>query len=123
MDVIDFKSDSCYLVVHKFQLIPAYEEKEFFDYVGHRTDRIELRTHEITLTGLNMDHAILSNQLIAESLAIDEADVVIFRDKNYPQQESSGRQPLPQERLNSLPIPVYIHDSAATPSSIRYEAL
>src|SRR5690625_6810393 len=70
-----------------------------------------------------MDHAILSNQLIAESLAIDEADVVIFRDKNYPQQESRGRKPLPQAMSNSLPIPVYIHDIAATASSIRYEEL
>src|SRR5690625_7536417 len=117
MDVIDFKSDSCYLVVHKFQLIPAYEEKEFFDYVGHRTDRIEWTTHEITLTGLNMDHAILSNQLIAESLAIDEADVVIFRDKNYPQQESRGRKPLHQETINSLPIPVSIDVIGTTASS------
>lgn len=122
-EVVDFESDSGSLVVHQFQLLPAYEEKEFFDYVGHRTDRIELTTHEITLTGLNMDHAILSNQLIAESLAIDEADVVIFRDKNYPQQESRGRKPLPQEMINSLPIPVYIHDIAATASSIRYEEL
>lgn len=123
VDATDFESDSGSFVAHQFQLLPAYEEKEFFDIVGYRTDRIELTTREITLSGLNIDHAILTSQLIAESLAVDEANVVIFRDKNYPQQERRGHKPLPQEMIKSLPIPVHISDVAATASSIRYEEL
>ena len=119
----DFSSASGTFNLSQFQLLPAYEEAEFFRQVGYRTDRIVLTTSDIQVTGIDFDHAILSEQLIAEGLSVDQADVIIFRDKNYPQQEERDHKPLPQEMIRSLTVPIHIADVSVQTSSIRYEEL
>lgn len=119
----DFSSDSGTFKLDQFQLLPSYDEIEFFEQVGYRTDRIELSTREIELSGIKFDRMLLDGELLAEDLSIQQADVTIYRNKKFPQREQSGHKPLPQEMIRSLPFPIHISDVSAHRSSIRYEEL
>lgn len=122
-DSTNFSSVSGSFAIHHLQLIPEYDETEFFDQVGYRTDRIELTASEIELSELDFDHILHHQQLLAENLVIRKTDLNIYRDQNYPRREQRDVKPLPQEMIKSLPFPVYISAVDVGESSIRYEEL
>lgn len=119
----EFSSATGIFKIDQFQLLPAYDETEFFEQVGYRTDRIELSTREIELNGVDFDHALLNQQLLAENLSIQQADITIYRNKKFPQRDQRDQKPMPQQMIQSLPIPIHISDVSAQTSSIRYEEL
>lgn len=119
----EFSSVTGAASAESIRLDPALTEQDFFDKVGHRTDRVEATVSEADLDGIQFDQLLHMERLDLEEIALNEVDIRVFRNKHYPEKENKSEKPLPQQMLHNLDFPVIVNSLSLTESYIRYTEL
>jgi hypothetical protein len=104
-------------------LTPLLDPSDFFETVGHRTDRMTGFVRSVALDGFDITALLNVDTLISENLFIEQPELTLFRDKNYPRKENRGIKPLPQEILHELNFPVILDVVSIENASVRYSEI
>lgn len=122
-DSIEFSSNSEMLSVKGTSFTPLYNETDFFETVGFRTDRIEATSSSLTVEGMDVEELFQSGSLIVKHVSVMEPDIRVFRNKKYPQRENRSEKPLPQQMLKGISIPVMIENIQIDRGYVQYSEL
>lgn len=101
-------------------LQPKLGESDFFNAVGHSTDRVELELASAEFRGINFDAINRQESYETELVELESADLRIFHDKRYPEREEKQTHPMPQQMLHDLGFPLAIDTLRIRESFIRY---
>ncbi len=107
--------------IDSFRLIPSYPKGEFGRKFGKQTDRFELHSGNIRLSGIVYD-SLANNHLIVSSVEISNTQADIYRDKRIPRDMSIFPK-LPQTALAELKMPVYIEEVKFLNAAIDYQEM
>lgn len=105
-------------VVDSLKLIPKYPRYEFYQAVGHQTDRIELTVEKILFQNPDVEK-MNAGIFKMEKLAIQNADLDVFRSKALPR-ASKKPKPLPHFAFKNLKYPITIDTIAINQANISY---
>lgn len=118
-----FSSLSQSAAIDSLTLTPLLDPAEFFDTVGYRTDYLTGSLNSMRLDGFEFNAFLKSSTLISENILIEQPELTLLRNKNYPRPENRGLKPLPQEVLHKLNFPVILDVISFDNASIRYSEI
>jgi len=104
-------------------LDPIPDEDEFFERIGHRTDRVEVSVSSAELQDINMENLMDMSSFELGLMDINEWEVRVFRNKRYPKKENRSEKPLPQQMLDELDFSVGLDSVKLHDGNIRYTEL
>jgi hypothetical protein len=116
----DYASQSGYLQTDQIRLKPGLTETAFAKANKFAKDRFNIVIGQLEIKNLNR-LALLSQQLIADTLLISQASFRVFRDKSYPHDSLDRTHDYPQEAIMRLSFPVYIKKILIQDSYIEYK--
>lgn len=119
----EFSSTSQSASADSLLLTPLLEPSDFFETVGYRTDRMTGFARSVTLDGFDIIALLNSDTLVSENIFIEQPELALFRNKNYPRRENRVLKPLPQEILHGLSFPVFINSVSIENASVRYSEI
>jgi len=103
------------------QLIPAYSEQQFGRMAGKQTDRFDLKTGQILVSGIEFD-SLINKKLIIENIDISRLHADIYRDKGIPR-DMKHFPKLFQTAVADIPIYVKIGKIILSEGYARYEEM
>ena len=108
------------LLLNGIKLTPRYEQYEFGKKKGEQTDRIELYTKALLVSGIDFRSLKENNQFIAGGINVDSINMYVFRDKrnNLPDNKVVK---LPQQQLRELPYYIDIDSVTINNTQITYQ--
>lgn len=122
-DRVEFSSIAEAVTIIDINFVPVLPEKEFFETVGYRTDRLEILVPEAILSGIDFMELLQSESVDITKLELNEMEIRIFRNKKYPPRENKSDKLLPQQMLQNLDFPVRIESVSIADSYIQYSEL
>jgi hypothetical protein len=117
---VNFSSINQTASADSLTLTPLLEADDFFNTVGFRTDRITGFTNRVELIGFDVNKFMNSGSLITNAIRIENPELSLFRNKNYPRRENRAEKPLPQELLHQIPFQVQADTVSIVNAGIRY---
>lgn len=104
--------------IDSLQLIPQYPRYEFYQAVGHQTDRIDLIVEEILFQNPDIEK-MKEGEFKLQKLSIEKADLNVFRSKELPRADKSPKK-LAHVAFKELEIPVTIDTISVNETNISY---
>lgn len=116
----DFDTHTGKLHTDNIILKPLLSESDFARAHKFAVDRLDIRIKSLDI--LHMDiQALLSGQLVADSIQIFQASLRDFRDKSYPHDSVDRTDKYPHEIIMKLPFSVYASKVLVRDSYIEYK--
>jgi len=109
------------LSLDTFQLIPAYPIGSFSKAFGKQTDRFDIRSGNITLSGIVFD-SLMNKKFIAEKLVLNHPHADICRDKRVARDMSIFPK-LFQTALAGLPFQLRIGSVSTVDGDLKYQEI
>jgi len=99
------------------RILPTLDAAEIGRKRGHQTDVVEATSEGITAEGLDVME-LLHHKLVAESIAIRQNHIHVFRDRRLPL--APGEKELPVQSLKALPVTLRIGSVDLGPTFFSY---
>ncbi len=116
----DFDTHTEQLHTDKILLKPLLSESDFARAHKFAVDRLDIRINSLDILHMNIQ-ALLSGQLVADTIQIFQASVRDFRDKSYPHDSVDRTDKYPHEVIMKLPFSVYASKVLLRDSYIEYK--
>ncbi len=101
----------------ELSLNPRLPKQEFARKVGYETDRMVLDISRIKLSGVDFDR-LIEPGIMADRLAVQQADLEIFRDKTLA--EPTEPRMFPHQSIKKLPVPVQLDTISVHKTDLQY---
>jgi hypothetical protein len=115
-----FESKNRHFHSDKIKLNPLLSETAFARSNKYAKDRLDITAASLDIWQINRK-SMLNRELIADSIAIKDASIKIFRDKSYPHDSIDRTHDFPQEALMRMTTPVYLTKIILRDSYIEYK--
>jgi len=96
-------NETGFFSVKSAQIEPQLSEEKFAAFSKVQKDRFNLSFKHVSLKRINLSRLMLGD-IVADSLLIQDCNVKIFRDRNYPGDKLSRVGQFPQQLLLKMPI-------------------
>lgn len=117
-DGMDFSTAEDYGSVDSLRLIPKYPRYEFYQAVGHQTDRIDLTVEKLLFENPDIE-TLNQGKIKLEKLAIENANLDVFRSKELARPHKQPKK-LAFVAFKDLNIPITIDTIAVNQANISY---
>ncbi len=117
---LDYNSQTSLLHTDQIRLIPSQSETEFVKANKYSKDRFNIVIGSMDLIQLNRQ-SLLRQEIVADSLILNDASFRIFRDKSVPHDSIDRTHDYPQEAIMRLSLPLYIRKIIFRNSYIEYK--
>jgi len=120
VDGLDFNTQSNHIHTDQIKWKPLLSETDFAKANKYAIDRLDIRIGILDIWQIKLQ-ALLSLQLIADSIQISDASFRIFRDKSFKHDSIDKTHNYPQEAIMRLAIPIHINKILVKGSYIEYK--
>lgn len=117
---LEFNSVLRQLHTDNISMKPLLSETDFARAHKFAVDRLDIRIGSLDLLHINMQ-ALLTDQLVADTIRISDASFHDFRDKSYPHDSTDRTNNYPQQAIMKLPFLVYVPKILIRDSYIEYK--
>ncbi len=108
------------LTARQFVIHPKLEEEAFMRKVGVQIDRFDIRFENVRLDGWNIPD-ITRQQLFADSLHIDQAQIKVYKDHNQPRDKINRVGSFPHQALQRLRYRINIPTVKIADAFVEYK--
>ncbi|MFC2125311.1 hypothetical protein ACFLU5_10900 [Bacteroidota bacterium] len=115
---VEFSSLNKSVSVKNIELIPFTGKTEFAEHFEYQVTWMNIIRSNVDVHGINLNEALNGN-LVADKITISEADLEVYKDKNYPFDENNAPQ-LPISALKKAPFKVIVDSVEIENSIINY---
>ncbi|MBO9199287.1 MULTISPECIES: hypothetical protein [Niastella] len=119
---IQLQSGERSFAVKSMHITPLLGEAAFARAAKWQTDRFDFDFHHLLFKQVNVQD-ILNGNLIANELIIKNAQLKVYRDKNYPQKKVSLVGRFPQQSFLKIPVNVAIKKVIIEQGFIHYKEM
>ncbi len=99
---LDISSSQKKMTLNSLYLAPSMPKNEYFFRKEFQTDCITLQSGEIKVLDLNVLSLLNKKEVVANTVDVNDLQILITRDKTYPYAENPQPPPLPQVFLMNL---------------------
>jgi hypothetical protein len=117
---LDYNSQTSRIHTEQIRLIPSQSETEFVNAIKYSEDRYNIVIGSMDIIQLKRQ-SLLQQEIVADSLILNDASFRIFRDKSKPHDSIDRTHDYPQEAIMRLPLPLYIRKIIIRNSYIEYK--
>ncbi len=89
------------ITIDSFQLIPRYDEKNFFKKAHFQTDRMTIISQEISLHDFRFEELIIKDHIHFGRIDVEGIHAEMTRDKRYPRKPDDYKL-MPQQMLRDM---------------------
>ena len=116
----DYNSQTATLRTEHLAIIPALSESDFAKAHKFAKDRFNILIGSLDVKNIDRK-GILNQQLLADTIQLNDASFHIFRDKSYPHDSVDRTHDYPQEAIMRLDLPVFVKNIVFNRSYIEYK--
>lgn len=88
------------LTLDHFRMVPQLSPHELPEKLGHQSDHFDITSGRIQIRDIRIDEWFESNELVAGAILVDDLDLSISRDKNFPDKPRTEKPLLNEQFLN-----------------------
>ncbi|MGV8877504.1 MAG: hypothetical protein ACOH2A_00600 [Sphingobacteriaceae bacterium] len=117
---IRFSTSRREIVLEKLSLDPRYDKVQFYKKVKYAKDRYALSFNRISLTQINLQKFLRSQQLHAGAMRISNGVVDVYNNNAYPKRVSIKNHAYPHQKLQEVALDMKIDSLYIEDTSISY---
>lgn len=110
------------LMLDRFRMVPQLSPHELPEALGHQSDHFDITSGRIQIRDIRMDEWFESNELVAGAILVDDLDLEISRDNNFPEKPRT-EQPLLNEQFYNFSFATTVDTLIWKGGSIAYREM
>jgi hypothetical protein len=116
----NFSNNGGLFSIKSAQIEPQLSEEKFAAFSKVQKDRFNFSFKNVSLKRINLNRLMLGD-VVADSLVIQDCNVKIYRDRNYPGDKLSKVGQFPQQLLMKMPIVLSLRKLLVSHAFIEYK--